>query len=134
MRIKDDRNKKVRILMIDDDEIFCRIYKSLLEDTDKYYVTIANRGKEGLMLAKDQKPDVILLDILMPSVNGLDVACLLSCNESTKDIPYIFITCLIKPHENSFNNKRHYLGKPMDLEALVFTIEEVIRDKGLLHS
>ncbi len=128
MKLNDKRNKKTRILLIDDDESFCNIYKSLLDDMDKYSVIVANSGKEGLTLARNQKPDVILLDILMPTLNGLDIACLLSCNESTRDIPLIFVTSLIEPRKSSLNNKRHYLGKPVDIQALVTTIEDVLID------
>lgn len=128
MKLNDMRNKKTRILLIDDDESFCNIYKSLLNDMDKYSVTVANSGKEGLTLARNQRPDVILLDILMPTLNGLDIACLLSCNESTRDIPLIFVTSLIEPRKSNLNNKRHYLGKPIDIKALIATIEEVLTD------
>jgi CheY-like chemotaxis protein len=127
MKTTDDGNGKTRILIIDDDQSFCDVYKSLLEGTDKYSVTTAGDGREGLLLAKNQNPDVILLDILMPRLDGGDVACLLSCNEATKETPYIFVTSLVKPNENSINNKHHYLGKPIDLEDLTSTIEEVIK-------
>jgi CheY-like chemotaxis protein len=100
------------------------MYKTLLEETGKYNVEIANNGHEGIIFAKCIEPDVILLDVLMPDMNGVDVACELLCNETTKDIPYIFITSLLQPQENNISNKHHYLGKPLDLEDLISVIEE----------
>lgn len=126
MRVAEIENEKIRILMIDDDEIFCKIYKTLLDDTNKYFVTAVSSGREGLLLAKNRKYDVILIDIMMPTLDGADVAHLLSCDKATKDIPCIFITSLIKPHENKANDKHHYLGKPINLEELASTIDEVV--------
>lgn len=131
MRAADMKNEKIKILMIDDDKIFCQIYKTLLEDTNKYFVTTATKGRDGLILAKNQKYDVILIDIMMPTLDGADVAHLLSCDKSTKDIPCIFITSLIKPHENNANDKHHYLGKPIDLNDLESTIVEVLAHRHL---
>lgn len=126
MHIMDNESEKTKVLMIDDDENFCRIYKSLLEDTNKYSVTTAYSGADGLALARHQKYDVILLDILMPEMGGGAVACLLSCNEYSKDVPCIFITSLIEPHENSVDNKHRYLGKPVDAEYLISIIDDAI--------
>lgn len=131
MNIADDGKEKAKILMIDDDQGFCRIYKSLLEETDRYSVTTAHSGEEGLMLARKQRYDVILLDILMPEMGGGEVACLLSCNELTRDVPYIFITSVIAPHENNTDNQHFYLGKPIDPEYLASAIEKVIANGHL---
>jgi CheY-like chemotaxis protein len=126
MKIKDSTNGKPRVLMIDDDENFCDVYKALLETTDLYSVTTANNGREGLKLAREHKPDVILVDIVMPDMNGLVVVRLLSNNEVTKNIPYIFITSLIEGYMNSIINKHYYLGKPFRLDDLINIIEEVL--------
>ena len=131
MRVADIKNEKIKILMIDDDEIFCQIYKTLLDDTNKYFVTAVTSGRDGLNLAKNQKYDVILIDIMMPTLDGADVARLLSCNKATKDIPCIFITSLIKPHENKANDKHLYLGKPINLEELASTIDEVLAHRHI---
>lgn len=121
-----NESEKTKILIIDDDANFCHIYKSLLENTNKYSVTTAYSGADGLALARHQKYDVILLDILMPEMGGGAVACLLSCNEYTKDVPCIFITSLIEPDRNSVNDKHRYLGKPVDAEYLISIIDDVI--------
>jgi CheY-like chemotaxis protein len=133
MNITNRENAKVKILIIDDDENFCIIYKSLLEDTKKYSVTTANSGKEGLLQAGNHKPDVILIDIIMPEMSGGAVACLLSCNDSTKNIPVIFITSLIEPHEGRIDSKNCYLGKPIEPEYLISTIELVVTNSHLNH-
>lgn len=133
MKTPDTENKKARILMIDDDVNFCRIYKSLLEDTDNYCVTTAHSGNEGLAMTRNQSFDVILIDIMMPALDGADVANMLSGNEATKNIPCIFVTSLIKPHENLINNRHHYLGKPIYFNDLTSTIE-LVRANGKSHA
>ena len=62
---------KKRILIIDDEKDFCRLVKMNLELMGDFEVDIATNGKRGIFLAKKTKPDLVLLDILMPGMDGL---------------------------------------------------------------
>ena len=67
----------MKTILLIDDEIFCSIYKKILENTDKYTVCTANTDIDGIELAKTQQSDLILLDILMPDINAIKLY--LSC-------------------------------------------------------
>lgn len=85
-----------KILIIDDEKPIVKMYKTTLED---YEVIEAYNGEDGLKLAKEQKPDLIYLDIIMPKYNGLDVLRNLKQDRETCDIPVILLTNL--PEEAS---------------------------------
>jgi two-component system, sensor histidine kinase and response regulator len=127
MGLTNTNKEKHKVLIIDDDEIICDILKTLLEDTGEYSVATANSGRQGLLRVEECNPEMILLDMVMPDIGGYDVALLLSCNESTKDIPYIFVTSLIEPRANFVINKCRYFGKPVNFDDLINTIKETIK-------
>lgn len=120
---------KKKVLVIDDNAEFCEITKSYLESTMKYRVFTARSGPKGIMLAKQYMPDVILLDIRMPDMDGGMVAELLLDDSSTSHIPIIFLTGLIMPEEvkksGGFIAGHPFIAKPFKLEELTGMIESV---------
>jgi CheY-like chemotaxis protein len=88
---------KTRVLIIDDDKDVCALVKEILEETGTYEVIVSNQGKEGISLAKSQQPDLILLDLIMPDMDGAAVANVLSEDESTKSLPLVFLTAFAAP-------------------------------------
>ncbi|MFA5211111.1 MAG: response regulator [Patescibacteria group bacterium] len=85
--------KKYSILIVDDDEFLVNIYKTKFE-MEKFKVYTAGDGEEGLLVAQRKKPDIILLDILMPKTDGLTMLEKLKQNSILKDIPVILHTNL----------------------------------------
>lgn len=83
----------MKVLIIDDEMGILKMYEAYLK-TANIEVVAANSGEEGLKLATDVKPDVILLDIIMPKMNGLDVLQKLKEQETTKNIPVYLLTNL----------------------------------------
>lgn len=83
----------LKILIIDDDEMMSRMYKKLLS-FNGYVVEIAVDGKEGFKKANINRPDLILLDIIMPKMNGLDLLFKLKNDSKIKAIPVILLTNL----------------------------------------
>lgn len=81
------------ILIIEDEKDISRIYKIILEAAGTK-VLLANNGKEGLSIAKENKPDLILLDLMMPVLGGVETIKKLRQNHSTKDLPVIVLTNL----------------------------------------
>lgn len=118
--------KMKNILLIDDDEIFCSIYKKILEDTDKYTVCTANTGADGIELAKTHQPDLIFLDILMPDINGHQVASVLLHEERTKHIPVVFVSSLVRSNEEMIGHLYRYLAKPLNTNKLISVIESLL--------
>ncbi len=95
-----------------------------------YSVITANSGAEAIALAESEQPDLIMLDILMPDMDGGQVAQELHDKPATQDIPVIFASCLY-PKEME-DEQGHYFGghvmfsKPYDIDELRETIEQVI--------
>jgi DNA-binding response OmpR family regulator len=82
-----------KILLIEDDALLIRMYKKKLE-LDGYNVTTANNGEEGLSKFKKEDPDLVLLDVMMPKMNGFEVLENVKADEQLKKIPVILLTNL----------------------------------------
>lgn len=82
---------KLKILIIDDEESVLKMYKIAFDQTG-FESVLASNGPDGIEIAKTQNPKLILLDILMPEVNGLDVLKELKQDEKTKNIPVYLLT------------------------------------------
>ncbi|MBF8250013.1 MAG: two component transcriptional regulator, winged helix family [Candidatus Levybacteria bacterium] len=80
-----------KILLVDDDPLLVRMYQKKLEN-DGYVVVTADDGDVALTRVNESRPDLILLDIMMPKINGLQVLAKLKENNETKNIPVILLT------------------------------------------
>ncbi len=85
---------KPRILIIDDEPGFATLLKRLLEDLELYEVRIATTGREGLAAARDFRPHLILLDMLLPDMNGGEVSQMLAADSALRDARIVFLTAL----------------------------------------
>ncbi|MDD5251645.1 MAG: response regulator [Patescibacteria group bacterium] len=85
--------KKAKVLIVDDDAFLAGIYATKLE-LEGFEVASARDGEEGVKVALEEKPDLILLDVLMPKLDGFEVLKRLKSEETTKDIPVIMLTNL----------------------------------------
>jgi len=90
-----DEAKKLKVLVVDDDQTLLDMYKENLV-TKGFEVITATDGDEAITLAKENIPDCILLDILLPKVNGFDVLHTLKSTMETKEIPIILLTALVQ--------------------------------------
>src|SRR5712691_3253920 len=91
--------QKKRILLVDDEATITRTLKLYLEGTGAYEVRAENRGSAALEAARTFKPDLILLDVAMPDMDGGDVAAQIRGDEALKDSPIVFLTALVKKQE-----------------------------------
>ena len=83
------------ILLVDDDLTLREMYEERLK-AEGFIITQASNGEEAIKLAKETNPQIVLLDIMMPKVNGFDVLKSLKADPSTKDIPVIVLSALIQ--------------------------------------
>lgn len=83
----------MKILLVEDDQLLLRMYQQAFEG-EGFTVATAPDGKEGLAEAERFMPDLIMMDIMMPNMNGLDVLDKLKGNPKTKNIPVIMLTNL----------------------------------------
>ena len=119
---------KKRILIIDDEENFCYLVKKNLEKTNEFEVYTATNGDDGIRLIKVVKPDLILLDIIMPGLDGGDVVSLIRSDSSIKDTPIVFLTSLVREDEAgaSFTKGYSLLAKTVSLRELIACIKEKV--------
>ncbi len=85
-----------KILFIDDNPVDRTLIERLLTKHN-FEVILAENAKEGLDLAEDEKPDLILLDILLPGISGIEVCKKLKTKQVTCNIPVLFYTCIDTP-------------------------------------
>jgi len=116
------------ILVVDDEPEIVGILKFRIKSWG-YEALSAASGREALKLADEEKPNLILLDVMMPGMSGFDVLKELKNKESTKSIPVIMITVAAAKHEIDEGIKlgaAYYLSKPYDAQELITRIKEVI--------
>jgi CheY-like chemotaxis protein len=122
---------KPKLLIVDDEPDAVLILAKTLSARG-YEVTTAGRGQQAIMLARAEKPDLILLDILMPDMDGTQVASALWEEQATRDIPVIFLTCLITKKTQEIELRYHdagryaFISKPYDLDNLLMEINRLI--------
>ena len=117
------------ILLIEDTEVL-RLCTAAILKKASFTVSTAEHGKEGLAIALDTKPDLILCDVRMPHMNGYEVLDNLKQDPSTRTIPFIFLTA-----KNARQDIRHgmhlgaddYLTKPFNLEELLLRVQNLLR-------
>ena len=110
------------ILFIEDESALQKTFSEILNQKD-YQVVSALDGEIGLRLTKEKKPDLILLDLILPKINGFDVLKKLKEDEETKDIPVIVLTNL---EEMGNVDKAIDLGATTYLVKSDYSLEEVL--------
>jgi len=129
-------SEKSKILIVDDTPENLDILQGLLQD--KYQLFAVPAGEIALQIAKKQIPDLILLDIMMPGMDGYEVCRQLKANESTKDIPIIFITAKVETNDEVKGFKVggvDYITKPFSPQAVLARVKAHLalkREKELL--
>ncbi|MFQ4144235.1 response regulator [Chlorogloeopsis sp. ULAP02] len=118
-----------RILFVDDEPYMQKIVKISLETIGGWEVVLANSGAEGLIKAEDLKPDAILLDVIMPEIDG--IACLkkLQLNIKSQAIPVIFLTSILsftEPHQFLQLGAVGAIAKPFNPLTLVSEIVKIL--------
>lgn len=119
---------KKRILIIDDETSFTRMVKINLEKTGEFEVREENRALNGISAAREFKPDLILLDVVMPGMDGGDVAQHIRNDRNLKDTPIVFLTATVSPREAGAGGLQSggslFLGKPVSVENLIQCIHQ----------
>lgn len=120
------------ILVIEDDEIVARTIERSLRSQD-FKVTIARSGVEGLKLARSQGPDLVILDVIMPGMDGYTVCREMRADISLSDVPVLFLTAKIKDEDKITGFKAgadDYLSKPFNLDELILRVRAILRRAG----
>lgn len=115
---------KKKILIVDDEEAFGKMVRLNLEETGDYEVRVESKGEHALEAIKEFKPDMIFLDVIMPDVDGGEVARQIRTEESLKQIPVVFLTAIIK--EKEVIQKSIIAGHPYPCIAKPVTVAKLI--------
>ena len=124
-----EREKMSVILCIDDDLDVRNLLKKILTGAG-YTVTTAGDGRQGLAEARNNKPNLILLDVMMPAIDGFSVCSQLQADKETAYIPVIFLTALDDEEERANAlavGAVDYLTKPVQKESLLTKVEEQLK-------
>ncbi len=130
MNLRGKTMDKKRILIVDDEPDFTHMIKLNLEETGNYEVHTENQGNKALETARQFKPDMIFLDIIMPDMDGPQLLAILRKDARLKYIPVVFLTALVTKdeitEEGSVIAGNAFLAKPVTTERLIASIKENI--------
>ena len=119
------------ILVVEDDKLSQNIISRILKTKD-YSVTTASNGKLALPIIEAQKPDLVLLDVMMPELSGMDTLKWIKTNYP--EIPVIMLTCLDQEGKASKEAKAlgafDFIGKPPDFQYLLSRVEQALSQKN----
>lgn len=121
---------KARVLLVDDEPDTQQTYKDLLE-SEGYQVAVASTGEEALQRIDGPRPDVIILDIMLPGKDGIQVARELAQRTETAEIPIVIVTALnsfwIGSGLDEVPGIRRFIYKPCRPRTLLEGIEDAVR-------
>lgn len=116
---------KKRVLLVDDESGFTRLVKLTLERTGKFEVREENDGDRAWLTARDWKPDIIFLDVVMPKKDGGEVAQQVRSDPLLAKVPIVFMTAIVSQRESHHQfGGFPFLAKPVSIEAITNCIEE----------
>jgi DNA-binding response OmpR family regulator len=120
------------VLLVDDDPVILKLLQVNFE-MEGFHVSTANDGVEGLEKARAERPDIVLLDIMMPKMDGLEVTKALKGDPETKDIPIILLSAKAQASDIEVGKAMgadDYLTKPFDPLELLDRVNELLEGGG----
>ncbi len=128
-----EQQQKRNVLVVEDDHDTNEMISDILSRAG-YAPLAAFNGETGVKIAKTEKPDLILLDLMLPDIDGLEVCRQLAGNENTRSIPIIVLTCKkeLSTKLSSFvAGAKRFLTKPFDDKELLNEISRTLRQKNM---
>ena len=128
------RMVKPRILLVDDDVNLCRLVQMTLERTERFEVRAESLPFVALKVAREFQPDLLLLDVDMPGLDGGDLARELQSDPALRNVPVLFLTALVPKHEAGMRHVvrggMRFLAKPAEPRVLVESIHIALNESG----
>ncbi len=118
-----------KILIVDDEQDIVESLKFVLEAVD-YTCYCAYNGEDGLRLAKEILPDLIILDVMMPKINGYKISRLLKYDNKYKNIPILMITARSQEEDKLIGEEtgvNEYITKPFELDYVVEKVNQYLK-------
>lgn len=120
--------KRKRILIVEDDRLSLVVLRQLLT-AQGHEILHSSEGWEAINRARNDQPDLIVMDIKLPDISGLDATVLLKKDDQTKDIPIIAVTACVTPEDKANALARGcaaYVTKPVNINNLLRTVESLL--------
>jgi CheY-like chemotaxis protein len=119
---------KKKVLLVDDEKSFTNLLKLNLEQTGSYEVRMVNWSEDAMPAAREFKPNIVLLDIIMPRMPGGNVVAQFEADPELKDIPIVFLTAAVQRSRleemDGIISDHPCLAKPSSLEEIIAMIEK----------
>jgi CheY-like chemotaxis protein len=116
---------KTKVLIVDDESGFTKLVKLTLERSGNYKVLEQNDGSQAWLTARDFRPDIIFLDVVMPKADGGEVAQQIRSDPLLEKVPVIFLTAIVSQRESHHEfGGFPFLAKPVSIETIKKTIAE----------
>lgn len=123
-----------RILIVDDERDFCHFVKRNLEAEGSYDVATCSDATQAVEQVRVLRPDLVFLDLMMPGLDGNEIAAQLEADPELRTIPVVFLTAVVTQGETDAHDGRIggrvFLSKPVDLEALLRMIDRVTKRRA----
>lgn len=117
-----------KVLIVDDEQDIVETLKFVIE-AKGYECLCAYDGEEGLMLAKQEMPDLIILDVMMPKINGFKISRLLKYDNKYKDIPILMVTARSQDEDKIIGEEtgvNEYITKPFEIDEIMDKIDKYL--------
>jgi two-component system, cell cycle response regulator DivK len=114
------------VLIVEDEEDNCEIMRSVVEEILGYRALLAGNGRAAIALLKENQPDLILMDLMMPVLDGFEATARIKADPATRHIPVIAVTAMGRAAERLRileGGADGYITKPFNLEMLVDVVE-----------
>lgn len=121
-----------KILLVDDEQDIVESLKFVLENNN-YTCYCAYNGEDGLKLAREIVPDLMILDVMMPRINGFKISRLLKFDAKYKDIPILMVTARSQEEDKLIGEETgadEYITKPFDLEDVVKKVKKYLEPEN----
>jgi two-component system cell cycle response regulator DivK len=119
------------VLIVEDNDKNMKLARDVLQA--KGYQTLeAVTGEEGVKLAREKKPDLVLMDIQLPGINGIEAFRQIRAHENTRGIPVVALTASVTPTDRSAITAAGFdafLGKPINLKEFLDTVKRLVERK-----
>lgn len=124
------KTQKRKVLIVDDERGFTNMLSLNLESTGKYEVRVENSSERAVEAAVQFQPDIILLDVVMPNIEGPDVAAAMKQVRELKQVPIVFLTATITKDEvdsqDGLIGGHFFVAKPSPISYLYEIIERIL--------
>jgi len=120
--------EKKRILIVDDEQASARLLQANLEQTGRYEVRVEHQAELAVAAAREFRPDLVLLDLVMPRMSGSEAAGMIKADPEFKDTAIVFLTAAVGPNElagpGALTKPFSCISKPACVEDIIQCIEQ----------